>query len=79
MNEIINVEKKRAVFLSVVGPTTCKLLRNLLHPAKPGEPTLPALIEVLTEHYKPTPSEIVQCFRFHSRFRKPNEFVDIFL
>ena len=79
VNEIIDVEKKRALFLSVLGPTTFKLLRNLLHPAKPGEQTLPALIEVLTEHYKPTPSEIVQCFRFHSRFRKPSESVATFV
>ena len=50
-NEIVDVEKERAVFLSVVGPTTFKLLRNSQNPAKPGEQTLPALIEVLTEHY----------------------------
>ena len=60
MNEIVDIEKKRVVFLYVVGPTTFKLLRNLLNPAKPGEQTLLALIEVMTEHFKPTPSEIVQ-------------------
>ena len=58
---------------------TIKLLRNLLHPAKPGEQTLPAIIEVLTEHYKPTPSQIVPRFRFHSRFRKPSESVATFV
>ena len=77
-NEIVDDGKKR-VFLSVVGPTTFKLLRNLLHPAKPGEQILTALIEVLTEHYKPIPSEIVQCFRFYSRFRKPSESIAIFV
>ena len=36
-NGIDEAEKKRAVFLSVIGPATYKLLRNLLAPAKPGE------------------------------------------
>ena len=76
---IVDIEKKRAMFLSVVGHTTFKLLRNWLHPAKPGEQILPAVIEVLTEHYKPTPSEIVQHFRLHSRFRKPRESVATFV
>ena len=33
----------------------------------------PEDIEVLTEHYKPTPSEIVQRFISHSMFKKPSE------
>ena len=36
-NGIDEAEKKRAVFLSVIGPAAYKLLRNLLAPAKPGE------------------------------------------
>ena len=59
----------------MVGSATFRLLQTLLHPAKPGEQTIIALIEVLTEHYEPTLSEILQCFQFHSRFRKPSESV----
>ena len=71
-------DKKRAMFLSVVGPATYKSLRNLVSPAKPGDKTYGELVEVLSKHYKPTPSEIVERFKFHSRFRKANESVATF-
>ena len=34
-NDIVDAEKKRAVFLSEVGPATYKLLGDLLAPASP--------------------------------------------
>ena len=37
----VGAEKKRAVFLSVIGSATYKILRNLLSPAKPGEKSQP--------------------------------------
>ena len=78
-NGIENADKKRAVFLSVVGPATYKTLRNLVSPAKPGDKTYDELVEVLAKHYKPTPSEIVERFKFHSRFRKAGESVATFV
>ena len=63
------------MLLSVVGPVTYKLLRNLLAPAKPGEKTYDELVETLSAHYSPPPSEIIQQFKFHSRFRNPGESV----
>ena len=74
-NDIDVDEKQRAVFLSVVGPATYKILRNLITPAKPVEKTLAELIEVLSKHYKPRPSEIMERFKFHSRSRRPGESV----
>ena len=74
-NDIDNAGKKRAVLLSVVGPVTYKLLRNLLAPAKPGEKTYDELVATLSAHYSPPPSEIIQRFKFHSRFRNPGESV----
>ena len=71
--------RKRTVFLSVFGPATYKLLRNLLAPAKPGEKTYDDLVTVLSAHYSPAPSEIVQRFKFHSRFRNPGESVATFV
>ena len=59
-------EKKRVVFLSVVGATTYKTLRNLLFPTKPNEKSYDELIAVLTKHFKPAPSEIVERFKFQS-------------
>ncbi len=34
---------------------------------------------ILTDHFNPTPSETVQRFKFHSRFRKPTESVAEFV
>ena len=59
-------DKKRSIFLTVVGPTMFKLLRNLVSPAKPDDKTYNALVKILTDHYQPTPSETVQRYRFHS-------------
>ena len=38
-NDIKTAEKKRAVFLAVIGPVTYRLLHNLISPAKPGDKT----------------------------------------
>ena len=78
-NSITDADKKRAVFLSVVGATTYKVLRDLLSPDKPGEKTFEELVEKLGLHYSPKPSEIVERFKFHTRFRKPGESVSMFI
>jgi len=74
-NSIEDEGKKRAVFLSVVGAATYKTLRNIVSPAKPGDKTYAALVEALSKHFNPKPSEIVERFKFHSRVRKPGESV----
>ena len=72
-------EKKRAVFLSIIGASTYKLLHNLVSPRKPGEKSFVELTAVLRKHFHPTPSIIVERFRFHSRVRKPGESVATFV
>lgn len=62
--------KRRATFLTVIGPGPYKLLRSLISPAKPTDKTYDELVQKLTEHYSPTPSEVMQRFRFNSRSRK---------
>ena len=78
-NSITTAEKKRAVLVSVVGATTYRLLRNLCTPDKPGDKTYEELVQKLTVHYKPTPSEMMERFKFHSRFRKQGESVATFI
>ena len=72
-NGITEAGKKRAVLLTVMGAATYKVLRNILLPAKPGEKTYAELVEALSKHYRPTPSEIVERYKFHSRVRKAGE------
>ena len=66
-NGIMTEEKKRAVFLSVIGALTYRVLRNLLTADKPGDKTFTDLTAMLEQHYSPTPSEIVERFKFDSR------------
>ena len=74
-NHINVAGKKRVVLLSVVGPVTYKLLRNLLAPVKPGEKTYGELVATLSAHYSLPLSEIIQRFKFHSHFCNPGESV----
>ena len=74
-NNIVDAEKKRAVFLSVVGPAMYKLLGELLAPVKPGDKSYDELVEVVMNHCNPTPSKIVKRFKFHTRFRRPGKLV----
>ena len=62
-----------ATFLSVIGPVPYKLLRSLIAPTKPTNKTFKELVAVLTEHYSPQPSEVMQRFHFNSRLRKEGE------
>ena len=78
-NEITEEDKKRAIFLSVIGASTYKLLSSLLAPAKPGEKSYTFLIDKLSEHFTPVLSEIVERFKFHTRLRKPGESVTAFV
>ena len=78
-NSITDGAKKQAVFLSVIGGSNYKLLSSLVAPAKPGEKEYSALVNKLTEHFTPTPSEIVKRYKFHTRFRKSGEFVTAFV
>ena len=71
--------KRRAVLISVMGPAAYKLARNLLSPVKPTEKTYEDIVAVLTKHYSPVPSEVMQRFRFNSRSRKAGETVAAFV
>ena len=75
-NKVADVDK-RAILLTVICHSDYKLLRNLLAPAKPKDKTYTKLVGILKEHYNPKPSEMVQRFRFNSRFRQPG--VSIYL
>ena len=63
----------------MVGPSTYKLLCNLITPQKPGELSYDELVQSVWKNHNPTPSEIVQRFKFNSRVRQPGESVATFL
>ncbi len=78
-NGIDDADRKKSAFLAGIGPTTYTLVRNLVSPAKPGDKSYVELVALLMDHFNPTPSETVQRFKFHSRFRKPGESIATFV
>ena len=61
--------KRRAIRLSVCGSKVCKLMCDLLAPAKPKEKSYQGLVKLIQDHLGPKPSQIVQRFKFNNRFR----------
>ena len=71
----IKEEKRRSVFLSIVGGAVYNLLRNLLAPVTPKDAQLQDIIAVLKAHYEPKPIVIAERFHFHRRQQLPGESV----
>ena len=78
-NDVTDDDKKRAIFLSVCGRSTYHLVRNLSAPDKPSDKSFTDLCALLAGHYSPTPSAIVQRFKFHTRVRHPGESIATFV
>lgn len=79
MNGIDDGDKQRAILISVVGPATYKLIRNLVSPDKPSSKTYSELKTLMKEHFNPKPSEIVQRYKFDSRSRQSTETVSAYV
>ena len=62
-----NNEQFYSVFAGV------KLARDLLHPAEPVETAFKKIVDTLEKHFSTKPSEIVECYKFHSRNRKEDK------
>jgi len=71
--------KRCSTFISLTRPEPYKMLRSFLSPEKPKDKTFEELAAVLTKHYTPKPSEVVQSFQFFSRVRQPGETVADFI
>ena len=54
-------------------------MRNLVSPDKPGDKSYDELVAALKKHFNPTPSEMVQRSKFHSRVRRPGETIAAFV
>ena len=62
--------KRRAVFLSAIGPVTFALLEDLIAPTSVTDSKYEDLVKVLTEHFEPSPSRILARYRFHTYDRE---------
>ena len=78
-NGLEDAAKKKAVLLSIVGAEMYQLMRNLTAPAKPTEKSFDQLVKLVEEHHHPSPSVILQRFKFASRRQKPGESIATFV
>ena len=69
-NDITSATKKVAVLLTVVGPKTYGLIRDLLAPEKPADKAYTEIVAVMKQHLNPKP-----CYKFHQRVQKEGESV----
>ena len=72
-------EKRRAILLSSCGTAPYQLIRNLLTPKKPAEAEYKDIVQALTTHYNPNPSQIAERFNFNSRVRRHGESIAVFV
>ena len=66
-------DRKRAIFLTEVGPEVYSTLSNLLALTKPKGTSFIDIVRVLEKHYNPKPLEIAQSFHFGTRNQTPGE------
>jgi transposase InsO family protein len=76
--EVVKTRKK-AIFLSEVGPEVYGILSNLVAPQKPRDLTLAQIKVHLKGHFNPDPLEISESFHFGTRVQKNGESVNDFV
>lgn len=76
-NKITDAGQKRAIFLS--GGNVYAVLRDLCQPGKPGDLSLTELLKILSDHFTPKPSVIVERFKFNSKLRQQGQSVASFV
>ena len=57
-NDIVD-DKKLVVLFSVCGPSTYKLIKNLVTPRSPSDLSFDSVVDLVKEHYSPKASVIV--------------------
>ena len=77
-NDMKDAGKQRAILLSVCGPKSYQLIRNLVAPNKPTEKTFAEICSAVKDHHHPKPSAIVRRFQFHSRTRRDGESISAY-
>lgn len=71
--------KKKSILLTLIGPTTYTLTKNLCQPSTIDEKSYKDLVKLLQDHYCPKRSEIVQRYKFNTRNRRPGESIATYL
>ena len=75
----IDADHQVPSLISLIGPKTYTLLKNLISPDKAADKTINDLLKALRDHLSPKPSVIAERFRFHKRDQRPGESVLSFM
>ena len=67
--------RKVAIFLTLTGPRTYSLLRDLVDQTKPAEKSYKVLVDSLAAHFTPKPLMIAERFKFQQRTQRADESV----
>ena len=78
-NDVVKDSKKRAIFLTVVGPTQFRLLKDLSQPRSVSELPFSDLCRLLRNHHEPAPPKFLQRAKFEARSRRADESVQSFI
>ena len=72
-NAITDTDRKKAVFMSVVGPEIYSKLRDLLHSVSIQGAGFDVIQEKLKDHFKPQCVEIAERFKFFKCVQRPGQ------
>ena len=78
-NDIDNAGKQRAILINSCGATTYRLIKDVIAPRAPTEVSFNEIVQKMTAHCQPPPSEIMQRYRFNTRVRHSHETVSTYL
>lgn len=71
-------ELKVSALISIIGKESYQLLVKLCAPNRPGSKTFLGLVNIMNEHFEPTPNTLERRCRFRQRIQKPGESVMTF-
>ena len=72
-------ERKKAIFLTEVGPEIYSVLCSMISPQKPKDKTFEEISSVLKKHFDPAPLEIAESYRFGTRNRGKEESISEYI
>ena len=78
-NDVTTDKKKVAILLAACGQLTFKTISSLVDADTLRSIKYSDLIQLLSDHYKPAPSSIVQRHKFYNRVREEGESIANFV
>lgn len=76
---MLNDNRKKAIFLTMVGEMTYEVIRSLCTPLSPRDVSYTEIIEQLDRDFNPIPNEIVQRFNFHKSYQRQDKSIALFV